>query len=229
MGRPREFDSDFVMGAATDCFWADGIARTSISSLVEAMKIQRSSFYNSFNSREDILATVLERYFDTSPLGPFVNASGSDHEGGPDLALIDLILDFAHFVAEDGDGRGCLFFNGLSELSHKDGQVYEIYHDYYLRLTNGLSDLLAQVSKEASSPGQEAVFHTDHILCILIGLSHYSKLDKTETRLIRVGLDQLSGLSPHFDTLIQTKTKALEASHKIRAIEPLNERKQLQA
>ena len=209
MGRPKEFNFDFVMTAATDCYWRDGIARTSISSLVEAMKIQRSSFYNSFSSREGILATVLERYMVSSPLNQLID--GMQHnQTAPDLSLVDLILDFSHFLAEKGNGNGCLFFNGLSELSARDGQVFEIYQDYYLRLTGGLSQLLDRYEQQVKTTEPAGSIKLDQVLCILIGLAHFSKIDPSELRLARIGLDQLSGLSPHFAALIKTQTRSVE-------------------
>jgi AcrR family transcriptional regulator len=173
------------------------------------MKIQRSSFYNSFGSREGILATVLNRYMDASPLNQLVNDI-QDKETSADIALIDLILDFSHFLANNGQGRGCLFFNGLSELSARDGQIYEIYQDYYLRLMGGLSQLLDRYKREISQSEGVNAISIDHFLCILMSLAHFSKLDPSELRLARIGLDQLSGVSPHFATLIKTQARSVE-------------------
>ena len=209
MGRPKEFDSDIVLQAATDCFWADGIAKTSISSLVAAMNIQRSSFYNSFTSREGILTLVLERYLQASPLASLVGLQ-EEKGGEADLQLVDLILDFSHFLAEQGKGRGCLFFNGLSELQPEDGQAYEIYFDYYARLTDGLSQILGRVAQASHTGEATGPLTLQHILCILIGLAHYSKLDPSEHRLAKIGLEQLAGLSPHFASLIRSQPRTIE-------------------
>ncbi|WP_316859054.1 TetR/AcrR family transcriptional regulator [uncultured Cohaesibacter sp.] len=203
MGRPKEFDSEVVLDAATNCFWADGISRTSISSLVDAMKIQRSSFYNSFGSREGILATVLERYMEKSPLNSLIKNEAGPDDIQPEIELIDLLLDFSHFLVEEGNGRGCLIFNGLAELRAQDGQIFEIFQDYYTNLTGGLSRLLDRIRAEAGAGDTLGHISLHHVLCILIGMAHYSKLDPTENRLSQIGLDQLSGLSPYFAAQIK--------------------------
>ena len=210
MGRPKEFDAEFVLSAATDCFWADGFASTSISSLVAAMQIQRSSFYNSFTSREGILAMVLERYLANSPLNPLIDPSSQSQDVRPDLMLIDLLLDFSHFLAEEGQGRGCLFFNGLSELSPSSGQAYEIYQDYYIRFTAGLSQLIHRIERENTNQ-ELGTLGLDHVLCIMIGMAHFARLDANELRLAKVGLDQLAGLSGHFANLIKQEMRPAAA------------------
>ncbi|SNY91950.1 transcriptional regulator, TetR family [Cohaesibacter sp. ES.047] len=211
MGRPKEFDLDNVLTAASNCFWADGIARTSISSLVEAMRIQRSSFYNSFNSREGILATVLERYIEASPLRMLMSPTVQANQSKPDLLLIDFILDFSNFLAQEGRGRGCLFFNGLSELTPQDENAYEIYQDYYAQLADGLDHVIRRLETEVPAATANGTVSLDHLLCIFIGLAHFSRIDPTELRLAKIGLDQLAGLSPHFAALIRSHSRPMEA------------------
>ncbi len=212
MGRPKEFDSETVLEAATNCFWADGIVRTSISSLVDAMKIQRSSFYNSFGSREGILTTVLDRYLEISPLKELIKSGPVEDDQQPDLVLVDLILDFSHFLAEQGRGRGCLIFNGLSELNAEDAQSYEIFQDQYASLTAGLSRLIERIKQESPNKEDLGRLSVHHVMAILIGLAHYSKLDSSENRLAMIGLDQLSGLSPHFAALIDREVRSRDIS-----------------
>ncbi len=216
MGRPKEFDSEVVLEAATNCFWSDGIVRTSISSLVDAMKIQRSSFYNSFGSREGILTTVLDLYLAGSPLKDLMKSVPSDEDQQPDLVLVDLILDFSHFLAEQGKGRGCLIFNGLSELNPDDEQAYELFQDQYASLTAGLSRLIERIKLENMGSEDSSRFSLQHVMCILIGLSHYSKLDSSEARLTSIGLDQLSALSPHFTRLIDREVRSRNSEQALR-------------
>ncbi|WP_114011354.1 TetR/AcrR family transcriptional regulator [Cohaesibacter intestini] len=216
MGRPKEFDYENVLDAATETFWADGVARTSISSLVESMHIQRSSFYNSFASKERILGLVLERYVKANPLNILINARTEMEAKEPEHAAIDLILDFSYFLSQKGAGRGCLLLNGLSELTVKDGECYEIYQDYYVQLTGGLSVLLERLDREKSSDQGKSKLSLDHMMGILLGMSHYSKLDCTEQRLANMGLDLLSGLSPNFtDALVSEQERVHEDSKEL--------------
>lgn len=212
MGRPKEFDQETVLNAATHCIWADGVLRTSISSLVEAMKIQRSSFYNSFSSREGILELVLAQYMRQSPLNKLTDTEENiDLSEEPDLKVVDLILDFCHFLANEGQGRGCLFINGLCELKSEHGLAYEIFQDRYLQLTDGLTQILSNVSNAYPKDSSDKLLPYN-VLCILIGLSHYSKLDQNEQRLTQMGLNQLAALSPVFAARIEKGKQGIQES-----------------
>lgn len=212
MGRPKEFDYEQVLDAATATFWSEGVVKTSISSLVDAMQIQRSSFYNSFASKERILALVLDRYMASSPLNILINARTEMEAKQPDHVVIDLVLDISHFLAQKGTGRGCLFFNGLSELTVRDGEVYEIYQDYYVQLADGLSILLDRLEQEKAQDQAASRLSLDHMIGILLGLTHFSKLDSSEQRLATIGLDLLSGISPNLaDAIANQSTRNTEA------------------
>lgn len=209
MGRPKEFKSDIVIQAATDCFWDAGVRGTSISSLVDAMNIQRSSFYNSFKSRDAIYGQVLARYLNECPLSAFIGEETTAMNEAPDLALLDLVIDFSDFLVEQGQGRGCLFFNGLSELRKEDGLAYEVLQDHFGRLTDRLAILLGEINKESVIEEPLGRFDLHQLLTLLIGISHYSKRMQNAERIKSIALDQLASMSPHFTQLIETQAQPL--------------------
>ena len=61
-GRPRSFDRDAALGAATRLFWQKGFAATSIADLTEAMGIGAPSLYAAFGSKEALYAEALRHY-----------------------------------------------------------------------------------------------------------------------------------------------------------------------
>lgn len=208
MGRPKEFKSEIVIKAATSCFWDAGVRGTSISSLVEAMNIQRSSFYNSFKSRDAIYGQVLVEYLSECPLSGLMIDDENKDMAAPDLTILDLVLDFADFLVEKGQGRGCLFFNGLAELRKDDGLAYELLQDHYARLTERLANLLDQVDKESQTNAPLGRLDLHQFLTLLIGISHYSKSVQNAERIKTIALDLLSSLSPHFAHLIAQQADA---------------------
>lgn len=61
-GRPRAFDREAALIAATRLFWQKGFAATSISDLTTAMGISSPSLYAAFGSKEALYAEALQHY-----------------------------------------------------------------------------------------------------------------------------------------------------------------------
>jgi len=62
MARPREFNEDEVLQAALRVFWEKGYEGASLSDLLEAMGLTKSSLYKAFGSKEELFWRVVERY-----------------------------------------------------------------------------------------------------------------------------------------------------------------------
>ncbi|HBK45136.1 MAG TPA: TetR family transcriptional regulator [Xanthomonadaceae bacterium] len=61
-GRPRQFDPEVALVAAMRVFWKNGYAGASISTLLNAMGINRASMYAAFGNKEALFRQVLDRY-----------------------------------------------------------------------------------------------------------------------------------------------------------------------
>ncbi|HAT88134.1 MAG TPA: hypothetical protein DCS30_20695 [Rhizobiales bacterium] len=209
MGRPKKFDQETVLLSAENCFWSQGIHRTSISSLVESMNIQRSSFYNSFSSREYVLSLILQRYWKHSPIGKMEQNVSSAQ---PLDYLARFFTEFCYFLAQNAKGRGCLFFNSMSELSAEDGQIYEIFHDRYLNLIEGLDhhwQALLDNTNVRITNKDDAI---QHMIVTLFGINQYSKMDQTPRRLVQLTAMSLHSLSPELSRVIETMGRETQDS-----------------
>lgn len=61
-GRPREFDREAALAAATRLFWSKGYEATSISDLTKVMRIGSPSLYAAFGSKEALYAEAVRYY-----------------------------------------------------------------------------------------------------------------------------------------------------------------------
>lgn len=64
-GRPRAFDREKALGAATNLFWRNGYEATSIADLTAVMGIGTKSLYAAFGSKEALFAEALQHYYET--------------------------------------------------------------------------------------------------------------------------------------------------------------------
>jgi AcrR family transcriptional regulator len=62
MARPREFDEISFLDDAMELFWRQGYEGTSLSDLLDATGLTKSSLYAAFGSKEDLFYRVVERY-----------------------------------------------------------------------------------------------------------------------------------------------------------------------
>jgi AcrR family transcriptional regulator len=61
-GRPRTFDPDAALDRALEVFWRQGYEGTALSDLTAAMGISKPSLYAAFGNKEELFATVIDRY-----------------------------------------------------------------------------------------------------------------------------------------------------------------------
>ena len=65
-GRPREFDRNTALDAATQLFWRQGYESTSLDQLKQAMGgLSAASFYGAFGSKESLYREALTHYLGT--------------------------------------------------------------------------------------------------------------------------------------------------------------------
>lgn len=108
MGRPTKFNRDDAIELAMNTFWEKGFAPTSVSDLASAMSITRSSFYNSFESREAIFDEALARYEDKSTSLDIT----PEFEGFcPVRATRAFFYEVCQNLANDMGAKGCLVIN----------------------------------------------------------------------------------------------------------------------
>ncbi len=118
MARPRSFDEDAALDAATGLFWRQGYAATSVRELGVAMGLGLPSLYNAFGDKHALFTRCLDRYLDGS-----MRARIRGLEGAPaPWAAIATFLE--EIVSRSlADPRGCFLVNSALEVAPHDAEV----------------------------------------------------------------------------------------------------------
>jgi TetR/AcrR family transcriptional repressor of nem operon len=120
MARPRAFDEETALDAATDCFWRDGYEATSIRELAAEMGIKAPSLYNAFGDKRALFRDVLRRYVERSTRARIEHFETSLP---PKQAIQGFLNDIVERSLADKDRRGCLLVNSALEIAPHDREL----------------------------------------------------------------------------------------------------------
>ncbi len=123
MARPREFDEQQALARAMEVFWKKGYQNTSLDDLLDAMGIQRGSFYNTFGSKKETYLRAIDRYHEFMfNGGPYTQAVQLEPGLG---ALATLCDDYIDSVTGDAEPRGCFFAHVSKEHRGDDPAIQQ--------------------------------------------------------------------------------------------------------
>lgn len=120
MGRPREFDPEWVVAQAMEVFWTNGYAETSPADLAEATRVGKGSLYNAFGSKRELFGKALDRYGRAGAelTEDFLFQPGTAKERIRAYLRFIVDVDLAGPVR-----RGCLAANTALELGGRDEEA----------------------------------------------------------------------------------------------------------
>jgi len=113
MGRNKAFDREAAVKIVMQEIWRIGYEACSVKAISEKLGITRSSFYNSFGTREKLFLEVLHVYFEQSPDRNLDKING-DKPVLPEICRI--FKTVCMVMAHDPESKGCLAINSLVEL-----------------------------------------------------------------------------------------------------------------
>lgn len=120
MARTRAFDEQEALDGAMHLFWRQGYAAASLNDLLDATDLSRSSFYETFGNKRDLLVAALERYRD-AVVGALVEPLRRRDAGRAEIEeTFDAVVGLA--LSQAGQ-RGCLANNCLVEVGPHDDVV----------------------------------------------------------------------------------------------------------
>ncbi|PHS22596.1 MAG: hypothetical protein COA84_12525 [Robiginitomaculum sp.] len=159
----------------------------------EKLGITRSSFYNAFGSREQLFDAALALYSEVSPDRAFKVAT-------PDSPVKQLFTDTFRLVckvrAEDGEARGCLAVNGVTQLCGTNAVIGPKLEAAMLGNVTRIETILGWgVARGELSEDTDIHALALSIKTLLVGLNVICKLVRDEDELWLMCSTTLGGLN----------------------------------
>jgi len=120
MGRKLEFIREDVVLRAMEVFWEKGYESTSLEDILSNTNLSKSSFYNSFQSKEAIFKECLLKYVGVLE----VNVSELYREADSGKEFISgIFYDIIHDSKELNQKMGCFVMNSAMEFAQRDEEI----------------------------------------------------------------------------------------------------------
>lgn len=195
MARCREFDIEEALDQALNAFWQTGYAATSMTDLLTAMGLSKSSFYECFGSKHEVLRAALNRY-STRELA---ETRCHFNAGSPVAPL--LIAWLGHSIDpaahRPSERCGCLVVNIAVELAPHDPDIEEGVRKHIDAVAALLAEVIARGQAEGSI--RATVIPTrsaDVLLNLIAGLQVLAKGGMETARLAAI-------VEAHLDCLLE--------------------------
>lgn len=102
-------------------FWRRGYQATTLAHLLTAMRLSKSSFYETFGTKRDLLLTAMRRYA-ASGMGGLIAPLLAPDASRP--AIEATLANMVRHARSPAGKRGCLVNNTLGEVAPNDPVVF---------------------------------------------------------------------------------------------------------
>ena len=134
MPRRKEFDREEVLLKAMRVFCDKGYEATSMQDLVDHMKVNRFSLYETFKSKHELFLEALQAFSENVAI-PFYNRLKDSNEG---LKVIETtLMQLVSRIKSGQSSNGCLMCNTIAELGAKKDKRTTIILDTHLKTVEG--------------------------------------------------------------------------------------------
>jgi TetR/AcrR family transcriptional repressor of nem operon len=168
MGRPREFDTDEVIGLAMQVFWSAGYEGSSLQELLAGMGIARGSLYKAFTDKKALFLLALQRY-ETIAVQPAVELL-STRGHGDGWQNIRTVFDQVVATARSGDHRGCLLCTAAAGPASSDEDIAAAANRMLDQMRRGFELALAESAAHSKLAPQSRAGLAEALTTEYVGL-----------------------------------------------------------
>lgn len=175
MARPREFDQQQALLQAMHAFWSKGYEATSLTDLLQATGLSKSSLYDTFGSKRGLFLAAFERYRQERHrmLGVYLASEPTAYASI--AAFFAMVLK--HACADDRP-FGCMSCNEAVELGPHDDEVHALIERDFL----GIEDAFAKAIERGKTDGSITSTKSNRELARFLMVNHQGLQIMARTR-----------------------------------------------
>jgi TetR/AcrR family transcriptional repressor of nem operon len=205
MARPRLFDEDAALDAATAFFWDHGYKAASVRDLGRAMGLGPASLYNAFGDKHALFRRCLDRYLDH---GLRARMARLARDLPPREAVEAFLAEM--LAVSRGDRRGCLMVNATLETGAGDRETSAVLRDRIEELERFFARCLEGACREGSIAADLPTADIARLLvAAVIGLRVLARAQAAPALLDGATRQALAllGPRPHHDTSLRPPSR----------------------
>jgi len=145
MARPQEFNTAEALRQAMGVFWRKGYDATSMTDLLQAMGLSKSSLYAVFGGKRALFLAAFDAYREAR-----AREMHQMLKEGPAHQAIEQFFRKIVADAESGDLRGCMSINQAVEMAPRDPEVRSRISQDFALMEEGLVQAIKRGQAEGS-------------------------------------------------------------------------------
>jgi TetR/AcrR family transcriptional regulator, transcriptional repressor for nem operon len=151
MARPREFDEHTALQRAMQVFWRKGFEATSLTDLLKATGLSKSSLYQTFTDKRSLFLAALETYRQhrMQRLRGKLNDGRSARE-----SIETFFTDIVGHTTDKERPYGCMSCNEAVEMSPDDEEVRRLVAADFQAVEDLFADAVRRGQKDGSIRNQ---------------------------------------------------------------------------
>ncbi len=172
-GRPSTYSREKIVERVTQLFWTHGYNDLSLNSISKEIGLNRSSFYNAFETKEALFLECMNHYLDESPTKLL-----SLHQDGQAVGPLmhKVLKKICELRASDKQKRGCLATNSFVELATNNTELGQTLLEKSALRYKGMARLVERaISQGELSKDDDPEIIANLLISFMNGLNMHAK------------------------------------------------------
>lgn len=162
MPRYKEYNEIRVLEKAMFKFWTDGFCTSSLEDLTQIMKINKFTFYEAFESKEQLLLKTMRHYLDQYYFPKLKQLRSQKN-------ILDYLLTFMEPV--DKNLYGCYMLTITAETGRSIPGAVDLLNEYISETENVLDEIVRNFHPGTQEKDRSNKIHQLLALCTSIPLT----------------------------------------------------------